>query len=176
MRHLNKLKNKYLLVFLLSLVLIILSFQFKDAIKSLENFGLIGIFLVNLISSATLFLPAPGIATVFAGGLIFNPIMVAFVAAFGSAIGDMVGFVLGKSGKEILWKKDSFWFGIFQETFQQFGWLFIILFSLIPNPIFDAVGIIAGAFAYSPKKFFLYVFIGRFLRNLILAFSGFVFR
>lgn len=175
MRHINKIKNKYLIIFVFSIFLVFLSFYFRDALSSLGNFGLVGIFLVNLFSSATLFLPAPGIATVVAGGILFNPLIVALVAALGSAIGDMVGYFLGKSGKEVFFKKDSFWYQVFEETFNKFGWLFIILFSFIPNPVFDAVGIIAGVFSYNPKRFFIYIFIGRFLRNLVLAFFGSLF-
>lgn len=168
-------KQKYTLFFLLTLLLVGFAFYFQNELAKFGNFGLIGIFLINLVGSITLFLPAPGIASVFAGGIIYNPLLVALVAAFGSAIGDMVGFYLGKTGKEVLIKKDSFWFGIFKETFNSFGWLFIIVLALIPNPIFDAVGIIAGVFSYSPRKFFIYVFIGRLLRNILLAFVGSLF-
>lgn len=165
-------KRNYLILFFFSLILIFLSFHFRGDLAKLGSFGIIGIFLINLISSITLFLPAPAIATVVAGGIIYNPLFVAIAAALGSTIGDFVSYILGRSGKEVLIKKNSFWFNIFKETFHKFGAIFIILFSLIPNPLFDAVGLVAGLFAYSPVKFFIYVFIGRFLRNLILAYIG----
>jgi membrane protein YqaA with SNARE-associated domain len=165
-------KRNYLVFFFLSIGLIALSFFFRDELAKLGSFGLIGIFLINLIGSITLFLPAPGIATVVAGGFLYNPLVVAVVAALGSAIGDMVGYALGKTGKEVFLKKDSFWFNIFKETFHKFGALFIILFSFIPNPLFDAIGVFAGLFSYSPLKFFIYVLIGRFLRNILLAGIG----
>ena len=165
-------KRKYLLFLFLSLGMIFLSFYFRDELVKLGSFGLLGIFLINLIGSITLFLPAPGFATVVAGGFLYNPIIVAIIAALGSTIGDMVGYVLGRSGKEVFIKKDSFWFNIFKETFHKFGAVIIILLSFIPNPLFDGIGIFAGLFAYSPIKFFIYVLIGRFLRNLLLAGIG----
>ncbi|MBI2032393.1 MAG: VTT domain-containing protein [Candidatus Levybacteria bacterium] len=165
-------KRQYLLVFLISIILIFLSFYFRDELASLGSWGLLGIFIINVVGSATLFLPAPSIAAVFAGGIVYSPITVAIIAGLGSAIGDMVGFVLGHSSKHIFLKKDSFWYKIFKETFHKFGPLFIIVFSFIPNPVFDAIGILAGLFSYSPKKFFIYVLIGRFLRNLFLAYLG----
>lgn len=165
-------KRNYLIMFFISLALIGLSFYFRDDLAKFASLGLLGIFIINLVSSITLFLPAPGIATVVAGGFLYNPLIVAIVAALGSAIGDFVGYMLGRAGKEVLLKKQSFWYNIFKETFHKFGAIFIILFSFIPNPLFDAVGVVAGLFSYSPVRFFIYVLIGRFLRNLLLAGIG----
>lgn len=168
----NQQKLKYILLFLTSILIIFLSFYFRDELSELGSLGLAGIFIVNIFGSATLFLPAPGIASVFAGGIVFNPLIVAIVASLGSAIGDMVGYLLGHSGKEILFKKNSFWYKVFKEVFHKWGGAFIIIFSFIPNPVFDAVGIFAGIFSFSPWKFFIYVLIGRFLRNILLALFG----
>lgn len=160
------------LILILSVIIIGLSYYFRAELMRLGSFGLLGIFLVNIVGSATLFIPAPGIATVVAGGFLYNPLFVAIVAAVGSAIGDLVGYALGHSGKEVLFKKNSFWYGVFKQSFHRFGAAFIIIFSFIPNPVFDAVGLFAGIFHYSPYKFLLYVLIGRFLRNLLLAYAG----
>ena len=168
----SHLKRNYIILFLASLGLISISFFFQDKLIQFTSLGLLGIFLINLFSSITLFLPAPGIATVVAGEFLYNPVIVALVAALGSAIGDFVAYLLGRSGKEVFIKKNSFWYNIFKETFHKYGALFIIVFSLVPNPIFDAVGLVAGLFSYSPLRFFVYVFIGRFLRNLLLAGIG----
>jgi len=166
------LKRNYIILFLASLGLILISFYFRDQLTQFGQFGLLGIFFINLFSSITLFLPAPGIATVVAGGFLYNPVLVALVAALGSAVGDFVAYILGRSGKEVLLKKKSFWYSIFKETFHKYGAFFIILFSMIPNPVFDAIGLVAGLFSYSPTRFFIYVFVGRFLRNLLLAGVG----
>jgi membrane protein YqaA with SNARE-associated domain len=168
----NSQKLKYSFLLISSLLIVCLSFYFRNEIAHLGSLGLIGIFIVNIIGSATLFLPAPGIATVVAGGFVYNPFLVAIIASIGSAIGDMIGYVLGNSGKEVLIKKDSFWYDVFKEVFHKFGAIFIILFSFIPNPLFDAVGIFAGVFKYPIYKFFIYTLIGRFMRNLLLAYLG----
>jgi membrane protein YqaA with SNARE-associated domain len=165
-------KRNYFILFFVSLALIFVSFHFRGEIAKLGSFGLLGIFLINLVGSMVLFLPAPSLITVVAGGFVYNPFVVALVAALGTAIGDFVAYILGRSGKEVLLKKDSFWYGIFKETFHKFGAIFIIFFSFIPNPLFDAIGLVAGLFSYSPVRFVIYVFIGRFLRNLLLAYLG----
>ena len=165
-------KRNYFLLFLASIAFVAVSYYFRTELTHLGSLGLLGIFIINILGSATLFLPAPAIATVVAGGFLYNPLFVAILSALGSAIGDMVSFALGHSGKEIFLKKNSFWYKVLKLTFHRFGAAFIILFSLIPNPIFDAVGIFAGIFSYSPIKFFFYVLVGRFLRNLLLAYLG----
>ena len=170
----NKSKNLKLdsfIILIVSILIIGLSFFFRAELSKFSSFGLLGIFLINLIGSATLFVPAPGIATVVAGGFLYNPLFVAIVSALGSAIGDLVGYALGHSGKEVLFKNHPFWYKILKETFHKFAAIFIIFFSFIPNPIFDFVGVFAGVFHYSPYKFLVYVLIGRFLRNLLLAYS-----
>ena len=166
------LEYKFPILFLLSAGVILLSFYFRTELAGLGRWGLLGIFLVNILGSATLFIPAPGIATVVAGGIIFNPLLVAVVAAIGSAIGDMIGFALGRSGKEFLFKKGSFKYNFTKDMFHKFGPALIIFFALVPNPVFDAIGLFGGIFAYPPKKFFVYTLTGRFLRNLLLAFIG----
>lgn len=165
-------KYKFLILFVFSSAIIGLSFLFQSQLAELGKWGLLGIFVLNILGSATLFIPAPAIATVVAGGLVYNPLLVAVIAAVGSAIGDMIGFGLGRSGKEFLFKKGSFKYNLTRDLFNQFGPLIIILFAFIPNPVFDAVGVFAGIFMYPPKKFFVYILIGRFLRNLLLAFIG----
>ena len=51
------------------------------------------------------------------------------------------------------------------------GGLVIFIVSIIPNPLFDIVGIAAGATKYPVKKFFLIVFVGKILKGLIVAYS-----
>lgn len=167
---------KYLILLLVSVGTVLLSFYFQDQLARLGSWGLLGIFLINIVGSATLFIPAPAIATVLAGGIIYNPLLVAILAALGAAIGDFIAYILGRSGKEVLFKKKSLWYEVFREMFhKRWGAFFILAFSIIPNPFFDAVGIVAGIFSYSPIKFFIYVLLGRFIRNLLIAYFGSLF-
>lgn len=163
--------RKYLILFFISLAFIVGVFLFQDRLIELKSFGLLGIFLLNLIGSATLFIPAPAIASVVAGGIIYNPLLVAVVAALGSVLGDMIGYLVGYSGKKVFTKKYNR-YELFQKLFIRFGGIIIFIFALIPNPLFDAVGIFAGAFLYSPIKFFAISFSARLLRNLVLAYFG----
>lgn len=165
-------KRSYLITFIASVFLMVAAFLFQEKLSQFKALGLFGIFLINFFGSATLFLPAPAIASVFAGGVIYSPMLVAILSALGASLGDMIGFFLGYSGKQIFLKKDHKWYGLLKDVFQRFGGIIVFLFAFIPNPLFDGVGIIAGAFSYPPRRFFIFLLAGRLLRNIFLAYLG----
>ena len=161
-------------IFILSIVLSIAFFIFRDFFKGSESLGLIGLFLVNFVSNASFFVSAPAFLTVVAAGNLYPPILVALVSSFGAAAGDTVGFVFGITGRNLA--KHSLsrkkWFRILEKHFKKHGdWLLFVL-ALIPNPLFDAIGLIAGIFAYPLFRFFLIVWVGRFIRYYLLAIFG----
>ncbi len=143
----------------------------------MDNNGILiyfGLLVTNFLASVTLFFPSPGIVTSFFSGNILNPVLVGLFAGTGSALGDFVGFLLGFGTRKIvnkLTKKDVL-LGRFETWIKKNGFLGIFLLSFIPNPIFDGVGLIAGALAVSPKDFLLATLLGRVLRNILIAVSG----
>ncbi|MFH1832934.1 MAG: VTT domain-containing protein [Candidatus Levyibacteriota bacterium] len=163
-------KKTYLLIFVASLVLVALAFFFQDKLSHFRTLGLLGIFLINFFGSATIFLPAPAIVSVVAGGMIYPPILVALISALGGAFGDGLGFLLGHSSKEVFkLKKHKFLYPTLEDLFKKYGAIIIVVFAFIPNPLFDAIGILAGIFSFSPGRFFTFLFLGRLLRNIILV-------
>lgn len=163
----------YIGSFVLSLVLIWLAFRFQQRLEHFRSLGLLGIFLINLIGSSTIFLPAPAIASVVAGGLIYPPVLVGLVAALGASGGDMLSYFLGRAGSHVILNHSQYKIYLgFKRIFSKFAAPIIFLFAFIPNPIFDAIGILAGASEYPPTLYFLIMFAGRFLRNVILALVG----
>lgn len=163
----------YIGSFFLSLLLVWMAFRFQTQLSHFRSLGLLGIFLINLIGSSTLFLPAPAIASVVAGGLVFPPVLVGLVAALGASFGDMLGYILGRSGKHIVLNHtEKKWFIFFQKIFAKFASIVIFVFAFIPNPFFDGIGILAGISEFPPVKFFLILFAGRLSRNILLAFLG----
>lgn len=165
-------KKSYIFLFITSLILVSLAFLFQKQLSQFESLGLLGIFLINLFGNATLFLPAPAIASVVAGGLVYPPILVAFFSALGGSLGDMVGFLLGHTGKKIFIKNHPRIYVVLKDAFHKFGPLVILVFAFIPNPFFDAIGILGGVFHFPAWRFFIFMFIGRIARNILLAYAG----
>lgn len=53
------------------------------------------------------------------------------------------------------------------------GMVVLFLVSIIPNPIFDLVGIAAGGARYPVHKFFATVFVGKVLKGVMVAYTCF---
>lgn len=161
-------------VLILSISLSIGLFLFRDYFRDLRNLGLIGIFLINLVSSATFFVSGPAFLTVIAGGSIYHPLVVAFVASLGASIGDMVAYFFGYSGRNLTVNRlqKKLWFKVTESVFKTYGTIFVLALALIPNPFFDAVGLFAGVLGMKYSKFFLLMLTGRFARFVLLALIG----
>jgi membrane protein YqaA with SNARE-associated domain len=77
-------------------------FLLRDKAQELAKYGYIGIFLLSILANATIILPAPGFAIVFAMGSVFNPFAVALAAGAGAAIGELTGYLAGFSGQAVV--------------------------------------------------------------------------
>jgi len=139
----------------------------------IEKLGLLGIFLVNLISTSTVFFPLPNYILVFTFGAIFNPWLVAFFSGLGAAIGELVSYGVGRGGGYVLKKKQEKYFLKGKEWFEKKkSFLIILIFAATPLP-FDAIGILSGALNYDLKKFFLAALLGKLIASLVLSLGGF---
>ena len=60
-----------------------------------------------------------------------------------------------------------------EEWMQRRGMLVLFLISIIPNPVFDLVGIAAGGARYPLVKFLATVWVGKVLKGLIVGYTCF---
>lgn len=163
-----------ILLFVLSTAISIAAFFFRDYFKDTLSLGLLGILIINFFSSATFFISGPAFLTVIAGGAIYPPLLVAFVASLGTALGDIVSFFFGFSTRHIVAKKfeNKLWFKVLNDVFIHYSLPIILFFSFFPNPFFDGIALLIGFFRYDVKRYFLLVLLGRFLRYIIFAYFG----
>ena len=145
-------------------------FTIRDQAEKLTYYGYPGIFIISILANATILLPAPGVAVVFAMGGVFNPLLVGVIAGLGSAIGEISGFVAGFSGQTVvenikLYNQISTWM-------RRYGTLTILILAAVPNPFFDLAGIAAGALKMPIQKFFFWCVIGKIIKMLIFAYTG----
>jgi uncharacterized membrane protein YdjX (TVP38/TMEM64 family) len=159
---------------LLGLILaILISFfilLFKDKFANLKNYGYLSIFLLNLLGNATIILPAPAILATYAGGGIFNPIIVGLLSALGATIGEITGYLAGYSSRYLI--DDKKIFSKIQKWMDKYGLWTVFVLAIIPNPFFDVAGIIAGII-HLPLPFFLLVTLaGKTIKFLAVSFLG----
>ncbi len=145
-------------------------YMIRDDVRKLAVYGYPGIFLISILANATLVLPAPGVAFVFAMGSIFNPALVAITAGAGAAIGELSGYLAGFSGQRVaerlqLYHRIHAWM-------QHYGALTVLVLAIIPNPFFDLAGVAAGALRMPLWQFVIWCLIGKIIKMLFFAYSG----
>jgi uncharacterized membrane protein YdjX (TVP38/TMEM64 family) len=127
-------------------------------------------FGVNLISSASLFLPIPGFAMVFALGNFLNPWLLGIISGLGAALGETTGYFAGLGGRAML--EDSPWYQRFHKWISRYGMVALIVLAASPNPFFDMGGLIAGATGMPLWQFVAATWIGKSIRFTVLAVTG----
>ncbi len=145
-------------------------YSIRDHIKDFEQYGYPGIFIIALLANATVFIPAPGVAIVFAMGSIFNPLGVGLAAGTGGAIGELSGFLAGYSGQAMVEKTDVY--NRIKPWVEKYGGWAILVLSAIPNPFFDLAGVAAGIAKMPVGKFLLFTWIGQLIKMSLFAFAG----
>ena len=145
-------------------------FSIRDRVEDFAQYGYPGIFLVMLMANATVIIPAPGVAVVFAMGNIFNPFLVALAAGTGGAIGELSGYLAGFSGQAIV--ENSKAYNRVLPWVQKYGAWAILVLSAIPNPFFDLAGIAAGVAKIPVWKFLFFCWIGQIIKMGMFAFAG----
>lgn len=163
-------KYKNILTIILVLLIAVVAFLFMDHISYFSSFGYLGAFLISLIGSATIIFPVPSWAIVFIMSKSLNPILLGISAGLGSAIGELTGYFLGKGGIKVLDKDKNV--KKYSDHVNKYGCLAVFVFAFLPNPVFDIVGIAAGAMHMKMWKFLLASILGKSLRFIIFSYFG----
>ena len=137
-----------------------------------KTLGYPGVFFLSLLASGGMVFPIPSLAaTCGAAGLDLNLIVVGILAGLGETLGELVGYSIGFGGQSVvqrrkIYKRAKAWM-------VKWGVGVLLILSIIPNPIFDFVGIAAGALRYPIKRFLIIVWVGKTLKGLIIAHACF---
>ena len=156
------------LIFVLAITVYI--FTIRDRVEQFKEYGYIGIFFVALIANATVFIPAPGVAIIYAMGAVFNPVYVGIAAGTGGALGELSGFLVGFSGQAIVERTEIY--DRIKPWVDKYGGWTILVLSAIPNPFFDIAGVAAGIAKMPMRVFLTSVWIGQLIKMTIFAYAG----
>lgn len=165
-----RLKLVRVLAILAVVALSLLIVLYGNRLVALGAYGYPGLFLLNLLASATLILPAPGLALALAAGAALNPYFVGLAVGSGSTLGELTGYVAGAGGRGMVENDPSYprvrgWMG-------QYGLWVIFVLSLVPNPIFDVAGIVSGAMHIPVWKFLAATWCGKVIKSTLVALAG----
>lgn len=133
-----------------------------------------GAFLITLVANAAIVVPVPYIPIVAhivatAG----SPAAVVLLAATGSTLGESVAFWVGRAEADLLTGHP--WAGRLRRFLSRelYAGLFLFLFAVPLNPIFDVGGLAAGALGIGFRTFFVAVLLGRVVRFTVIALIAF---
>ena len=170
---------------------IIVSFWFGADQRGLGELGLTGVFVVNFLGNATIFVPVPGLTAIGQTLIITtatttNPILVGLIAGTAMTLAEITSYVVGRAGRRMSGERDIPLRGWLRELFRRgskvvsrvmlrYGVLTLFVLSIIPNPFFEIAGITAGAVRMNFWRFLVPVGLGKTGRAFILAYLGDVF-
>jgi membrane protein DedA with SNARE-associated domain len=162
---------------------------FPDLTDGLEGFGYASVFLMNLASTATFFIPVPGL-TAAAQALIATegadarfPWLVGVMGGLGMAVGEITAYYAGYLGAELARGRefpgpervkrfvDRVLRGV-HWLIDRWGMPTLFVLSAIPNPLFEFAGLTAGSVRMQFRRFFIAVTGGKIVRGLLLAYYG----
>ena len=152
------------------------------------KFGYAGVFLANLVGTATLFVPVPALtaaaqALIISSSQTLSPFWVGVAGGLGMAVGEITAYVGGMAASIIAREEDIKPPGRLQPwvdavtrriswLMQKFGFLTLYALSAVPNVFFEVAGLTAGATRYSFARFMIAVVSGKITRGLLLAYIG----
>jgi membrane protein DedA with SNARE-associated domain len=150
--------------------------------------GYAGVFLANLASTATLFVPVPGLtaaaqALIPSSATTLSPFWVGLLGGLGMAIGEITAYVAGMAAAVIAREEEIKAPSRIQPLIEKltrgvsrlmarYGMPTLFTLSVVPNPLFEIAGWTAGATRYPFWKFMASVTPGKVCRGLLLAYVG----
>ena len=177
----RRIRLEYLLLIVMVLVAVTLAalfFALELGADDVERWGYAGLFGVVLLRSASVVLPMPGGGVILAaGGLLDSawgipaPLLVGVVAGFAESLGEFTGYGAGLGGSKMLDKRPMY--HRVKRWVQRRAFLTVFAMSFTPGPLFDVAGLAAGASRVPIRVFYPAVLIGKIMRDIIIATTGF---
>lgn len=136
--------------------------------RELRGYGYLGAFIISIILNATIILPVSNMAIMMTlGATLPSPLFVGLAGGIGAAIGEMTGYIAGRSGRGLLAKNKVY--TRVEGWVKRWGWIAVFIMSIFPF-VFDIVGIIAGALRMPFWRFFLACWAGRTISYVFISY------
>jgi membrane protein YqaA with SNARE-associated domain len=162
--------NKFqLFLGVISFVLMIVAFLYRNKLGQFKKYGYLGIFLISAIGNVAILSPAAPMVSAL-GATVYHPVISSLITALGAVTGELLSYFIGSAGQSYI--PESEWNTKVNQFMKMNGSLTIFVLSVIPNPFFDLAGITAGATNYPFWKFVLISFFGKWIKFGLFALIG----
>lgn len=166
---------------LLTIAMFVAVIYFGEEIRAMQQYGYIGAFIISILGGATIIIPVPMLAVVFAlGGAMDNlwdAALLGFSAAAGEVIGAYIIYFTGTgAGRAISSNKH----GRIQKAYEKMldiierrgAWALFAVTSVI-NPFFYPAAFACGALRYGLKKYTVIVLFGKIIKCMTVVYAGY---
>ncbi len=127
-------------------------FLFREEIGRIPALGYLGVLASCAISNGSLFLPTSSTLIVLSASTALNPFLCILTGGLGAAIGEQVSYLCGRIGLSWI-ERDPEKENRIVRWLDRNSMLTVFLFAYLPLPLFDLVGVTAGAVKMNWLKF-----------------------
>jgi len=139
-------------------------------VARLGNYGYLGVFVLTLLASASVFLPSPALGVAALAGMTLNPWIVGLVGGVAAGLGESTGYLAGRGGSDLA--ERSRFYPRVAGWVRRWGLLTVFVLAFVPGPVFDMAGIAAGTIRMPFGRFLAACLAGKVLRFILVAWLG----
>ena len=143
----------------------------RGYISTAELAGYPGVFFLSLLGSVSMVLPVPGLISLCGLSVALNPFLLGVLAGVGETIGELSGYAVGYGGGSVV-EERGFYLKL-KGWMERRGVLVLFVVSVIPNPLFDLVGMAAGGVKFPLSRFLATVLAGKVLKGVMVGYTCF---
>lgn len=162
---------------MLSLLMAVAVVYFWEYVQALKGYGYLGAFFISILGGATIIIPVPMLAVVFALGGVLTPYWVGVAAGLGETVGAVTIYMTGHGGGAAL---SNIKYGKVQAIYSRLmhwmerrgSWTLFVL-SAVLNPFFYPAALAAGALRFGLRRYFLICLAGKLIKGITVAYAGY---
>jgi len=148
----------------------------KD-VQKLEGYGYLGAFLISILGGATIIIPVPMLAVIFALGGVLTPYWVGIAAGLGETLGALTIYMTGHGAGTAIYnskhgKVQAIYSRLMRWMERRGSWTLFVL-SAVLNPFFYPAALAAGALRFGVQRYFLICLAGKTIKGITVAYAGY---
>ena len=151
---------------------------YKEEVQGLQHYGYLGAFFISILGGATIIIPVPMLAVVFAlGGVMPSPWLVGLSAALGELVGALTIYMTGHgAGRAISDSKH----GRIQKAYERMldlierrGAITLFAVTSVINPFFYPAAFACGALRFGLRRYTVIVLTGKIIKCMTIVYAGY---
>jgi membrane protein DedA with SNARE-associated domain len=154
---------------------------YNDQLNELQHWGYLGAFIISILGGATIVIPVPMLAVVFALGSAMDQVwqvaLVGLSAALGELIGALTIYITGHGAGRVIVENRH---GKVQRAYEKLlglmerkGPLVLFIVASVVNPFFYPAALAAGALRFGIWKYSIIVFAGKIIKCMTVVYAGY---